>query len=1771
MPSNPCDSSIALKATINALSKKHKQLFLECEQSKYQTLSQIFGSDKAKNKDLIQVLQKYYTEQKEKDPNFKLSFNQFVELFPRDSSLSGNNFRRQHVFEQLCRILLFFGYDNGVYGKQKQFFKKLEDYHKSTDTGIKTSELLNEQINEGSRAGSVDIFFKILEDGNENTGDFYCEKSHRKNTDTDVSSNKKDTYILVQNKFYSRESTDISKYDAPKMFSRASKILEQDRFKIVLMVNSKQVLDSKLRNYDKSGIEILGIGELDEWFQKFLNDLRINEDIVFLEPDKFSSKKYLLPRFHQKLFIESTLRQYNRPGKEKRQKFIWGAVPRSGKSYIIGGFIARRINEGIKNDIVIILGAKAETEKQFSDLFTEFEDFNNYGIIKQNGKVERESKNGKYVYLMSQEFLKVNKPKLKTKEAEKNKDLKKKKKGLLSPSELEDLRNLEQDKKQLQKSKYVFDNAIIKKLSGLFANKKCDLYFDEIHKGGSTDKSKEIIQAFLKHDPNMIDVFIMVTATFAKPTIAYEDILGYHSPVVLQWNYEDQQLMKDIDTNSVNIEMLKQSRGSEIESNVFDELLKENQEQYGEDYLTVLANEYRKNPELVMINPSTIDSLKAPNYFKDRDITDTMFKLSETAVDYTSQNFEPSSIFEKSSHVSQLLKFLTDTGGLYHYLEHHISPEMKLGVFDKKPTQLWFLPITDLFNNKPTPKYPSNLLTKSGTPTKNTTEEETDVQPEDGDEKGAEGVPHIEPITRGLALAILKNPKFKDNYNVLVVHNNGKLFKASGIEENPEYKDRIKCSSQDKYKGKSLVDIIKQYETDSHGKEERKGLIILTGSKLRLGVSLPCVDIALNFDNVQSIDSNYQTMFRVLTERRDGTKKYGYYVDFNLERTKQFVYDYSVVYSNKVKKISSTEDLKSQISNIYELFNFNGISFSSDLKTTAKMYQELMVTLGLDDSNLKKMYLENYERTFGKILLKYDLSNFKEISPLVKGIFSGKDDKVSVKEKGSNKTGAEKFEHEPRPGPKPHEEVEPGGGEVTPEEPKKPEEEEDSIKIVKALKKLIPAIVALLAIFSDNSAKNTNNDYKCSSLEECFDESVKRVTELRELCSCETPRKHPIACYISKFKKISTENLKKVLKNLKKNIFEQRELEEVKKHLIILYDSIRSDFKMSGGYSNTNYLKNTKKIYRGGSRETNNTRSSKKLIHKMTAQDISNKISTYLPIRSEMKDKFGEVFTPKELIEEMMNKLREIDPSVFKNPHLRWLDPANGTGNFPMVVFEMLNDGLKDYNKEDLDLRDEKTRKNHIIKNMLYMVELQPDNVLVSQKIFGKDANIFCGSFLPKKEGDSPIWLGFFKDTKTGVPIEKFDIIMGNPPYQQKNSKGQTINSNKKLYADFIGKSLDVIKNNGYLLFVIPNNFFSGKNNKFYTNIIQNELLVINNDKITSKYFPNVGQDILYFIMKNKIKDKTQPFFTNVIFNSLNNKINIRDIEINPINYWNEHTENIFIKLINDTKFEDIKYTRNGEPDVNTNVLVLNQIDWRIDPVLEFKNNVTQNNFYYISTDENMKKLYTFFMSPLYKFVNIVSKTSKYRKNPKYINLQKILSRTEKITFDSIYNIFNINKTEQKIINKVIEILSTKKTYSKPVSKTEELTSKMTSKSTSSPKTAKVNSKVPSKPPSPPKTVKITSRTAKVTSKVPSKAPSAPKTGTTFKYVPYENKELKGALKIDGVTDTFGPEDEKKALCSKMPECTGLLGNKTSKKFKLRKGKKLMDSPGKYTLKKETV
>ncbi len=73
-------------------------------------------------------------------------------------------------------------------------------------------------------------------------------------------------------------------------------------------------------------------------------------------------------------------------------------------------------------------------------------------------------------------------------------------------------------------------------------------------------------------------------------------------------------------------------------------------------------------------------------------------------------------------------------------------------------------------------------------------------------------------------------------------------------------------------------------------------------------------------------------------------------------------------------------------------------------------------------------------------------------------------------------------------------------------------------------------------------------------------------------------------------------------------------------------------------------------------------------------------------------DQTGEVFTPLELCKQMVD---EISLDVIKNPKSTFLDNSAGSGNF---VVALLN-RLKEYHSEE-----------HIVNNMLYVVELMEDN-----------------------------------------------------------------------------------------------------------------------------------------------------------------------------------------------------------------------------------------------------------------------------------------------------------------------------------------------------------------------------------------------------------------------------------------------------------------------------
>ena len=178
------------------------------------------------------------------------------------------------------------------------------------------------------------------------------------------------------------------------------------------------------------------------------------------------------------------------------------------------------------------------------------------------------------------------------------------------------------------------------------------------------------------------------------------------------------------------------------------------------------------------------------------------------------------------------------------------------------------------------------------------------------------------------------------------------------------------------------------------------------------------------------------------------------------------------------------------------------------------------------------------------------------------------------------------------------------------------------------------------------------------------------------------------------------------------------------------------------------------------------------------------------------KDQFGEVFTPMYLINEMLDNsdksyIKEHGKSIFTEPSFKWFDPASGMGNFPIAVYLKLMEGLK------LQISNDEDRKKHIIENMLYMSELNKKNVFITHQIF----NMNNQYKLNLNEGNS-----LELNTENVWGIKKFDVVMGNPPYNK--SKDGTLKGGyggRSLWDLFVVKSLnDWVSENSYLVFIHP-------------------------------------------------------------------------------------------------------------------------------------------------------------------------------------------------------------------------------------------------------------------------------------------------------------------------------------------------------------------------------
>lgn len=190
-------------------------------------------------------------------------------------------------------------------------------------------------------------------------------------------------------------------------------------------------------------------------------------------------------------------------------------------------------------------------------------------------------------------------------------------------------------------------------------------------------------------------------------------------------------------------------------------------------------------------------------------------------------------------------------------------------------------------------------------------------------------------------------------------------------------------------------------------------------------------------------------------------------------------------------------------------------------------------------------------------------------------------------------------------------------------------------------------------------------------------------------------------------------------------------------------------------------------------------------------KDVVSMLRTYVKVGEVEKKTFGEVMTPLELVKEM---LATLPTDVWSNPDLKWLDSCNGAGAFLSMVVWRLMEGLKEWEP------DHDKRYKHIVENMVYAGELQPKNMFLwmclADPLDEFKLNVYTGSFLES---------GFDKHMKDVWGLEKFDIVVGNPPYQEMD--GGNGASAKPLYNVFIEKC---IKISNVILYITPSRWFAG-------------------------------------------------------------------------------------------------------------------------------------------------------------------------------------------------------------------------------------------------------------------------------------------------------------------------------------------------------------------------
>lgn len=281
-----------------------------------------------------------------------------------------------------------------------------------------------------------------------------------------------------------------------------------------------------------------------------------------------------------------------------------------------------------------------------------------------------------------------------------------------------------------------------------------------------------------------------------------------------------------------------------------------------------------------------------------------------------------------------------------------------------------------------------------------------------------------------------------------------------------------------------------------------------------------------------------------------------------------------------------------------------------------------------------------------------------------------------------------------------------------------------------------------------------------------------------------------------------------------------------------------------------------------------------------------------------------EVFTPPNLVNDILDLLPQ---ELWSNPNAKFLDPVSKSGVFLREMAKRLMKGLEAH------IPDKQERINHIFSQQLYGIAITELTSLLSRRsvycsktangkysicetFTNEQGNIhykrmqhtwqggkcsYCGARQNVYDRDDALETYAYNFIHTDKPKKifnmKFDVIVGNPPYQLSDGSGASSDAALPVYNKFIEQGIKL--NPRYLVMITPSKWMVGGRGlqKFREDMMANKHIKYMFDfENASDCFPGLHIDggVNYFLWDREYQGKTNYTFKSndgTVSNSIKN------------------------------------------------------------------------------------------------------------------------------------------------------------------------------------------------------------------------------------------------------------------------------------------------------------